>query len=149
MSTPPSPINRSLSGFRIVCILLGATVFVGCAGSKRMQPEGPPLSGTEITKLLIGNSANDAVGAHPFTFYYKDDAKVSGVIGMGGNSDSGTWEIKNGDTYCHEWIDFLDGVQRCYQWQKSEDGYTLVNGDAYHLRPLIVNKIQQGNPLGF
>jgi hypothetical protein len=148
MSALASLISRSRSGIRIVCVLLGMTVLLGCTGSKNTKPEGPPLSGAEITKLLVGNSATGAVGAHLFTFYYKDPEKVSGVIGAGDN-DSGTWKIKNGDTYCHDWIDFFDGVERCYQWHKSEDGYTLVNVDAYHLRPLIVNKIQKGNPLGF
>ncbi len=129
--------------------ILSLIVLSGCAGNKIDQPEGPPLSGADITKLIVGNTVNGAVGAQSFSFYYKGPVSVSGVIGQQGDDDSGTWEIKGENTYCNEWIDFFDGVQRCYRWYKTERGYVLENVDAYHLRPLVVYGVEKGNPLGF
>ena len=90
--------------------ILSLIVLSGCAGNKIDQPEGPPLSGAEITTLIVGNTVNGAVGAQSFSFYYKGPVSVSGVIGQQGDDDSGTWEIKGENTYCNEWIDFFDGV---------------------------------------
>jgi hypothetical protein len=120
-----------------------------CAGSKIDKPEGKPLSSDEITKLIVGNTVNGAIGAQSFSFYYKSRVSVSGVIGVQGDDDSGTWEIEDHNTYCNEWDSFFDGVRRCYQWYKTERGYILENVDAYHLRPIVVYDIKPGNPLGF
>jgi len=121
----------------------------GCAGNKIDKAEGPPLSGEEITKLIVGNTVNGAIGGQSFSFYYKTTVSVSGMIGNDGDDDSGTWEIKDGNTYCNEWIVFFDGVKRCYKWYKTERGYILDNVDAFRLRPLVVYEVEQGNPLGF
>lgn len=120
-----------------------------CAGNKIDKPEGKPLSGIEISKLIVGNTVNGAIGAQTFSFYYKNSVSVSGVIGTLGDDGSGTWKIKDEITYCNEWDSFFDGVQRCYQWYKTERGYILENVDAYHLRPIVVYEIKAGNPLGF
>lgn len=124
-------------------------LLAGCAGNKMDEPSGPPLTGAEITKLIVGNTVDGAVGAEPFSFYYKDAVGVAGVIGMSGDDDSGTWTIKGEDVYCNTWIDFFDGVERCYRWFETERGYLMVNVDAYHLRDLVVYGIKKGNPLGF
>ena len=121
----------------------------GCAGNTLDEPEGAPLSGAEIKKLIVGNTVNGAVGAESFSFYYQAPVSVSGVIGVQGGNDSGTWKIVGEDTYCNEWDSFFDGVERCYQWYRTERGYILENVDAFHQRPLIVYDIQRGNPLGF
>ena len=129
---------------------MGALVLLaGCTGNKVDEPSGPPLTGAEITKLVVGNTVDGAVGAEPFSFYYKDGVSVSGVIGMSGNDDSGTWSIKGEDVYCNSWIVFFDGVERCYRWFETERGYLMVNVDAYHSRDIVVHGIKQGNPLGF
>ena len=147
MNTRNWPCTASIARWSWAIYLLA--FLSGCAGNKIDEPEGPPLSGTDITKLIVGNTVNGAVGAQSFSFYYKGPVAVSGVIGQQGNDDSGTWEIKGENTYCHEWITFFDGVQRCYQWYKTEHGYVLDNVDAFHLRPLVVYGVEKGNPLGF
>ena len=129
--------------------ILSLIVLSSCAGNKIDQPEGPPLSGADITKRIVGNTVNGAVGAQSFSFYYKGPVSVSGVIGQQGDDDSGAWKIEGENIYCNQWIDFFDGVQRCYRWYKTERGYVLENVDAYHLRPLVVYGVEKGNPLGF
>lgn len=142
------PVQRACPMPWPIALLLLATLS-GCAGSKLDKAEGPPLSGEEITKLIVGNTVNGAVGGQSFSFYYKSAVSVSGMIGDDGDDDSGTWEIKDGNTYCSEWIVFFDGVKRCYKWYKTERGYILENVDAFRLRPLVVYDVQKGNPLAF
>ena len=133
-----------------VCLVAGLLVVLGgCAGSARNKPEGPPLTGVEIKNLIVGNTVKGAVGAESFTFYYQAPVSVSGVIGVQGDNDSGTWKIEGDNTYCHEWDVFFDGVQRCYKWYKTDRGYVLENVDAFRVQPLVVYGIEQGNPLGF
>ena len=126
------------------------TIFLSaCAANTMDRPSGPPLTGDEISKLIVGNTVNGAVGASSFSYFYKDVVSVSGTIGQQGDDDSGTWTIKGNDVYCNTWIDFFDGVERCYRWYRTERGYIMENVDAYHLRPLIVYSVEKGNPLGF
>jgi hypothetical protein len=129
--------------------LLSLLILSGCAGDKIEKSEGPPLSGEEITKLIVGNTVNGAIGGQSFSFYYKSAVSVSGMIGNDGDDDSGTWEIKDENVYCNEWIVFFDGVKRCYKWYKTARGYILESADAFRLRPLVVYKVENGNPLGF
>lgn len=41
--------------------ILSLAILSSCAGNKMDKPEGPPLSGDEITKLIVGNTVNGAV----------------------------------------------------------------------------------------
>ena len=129
--------------------ILSLAAFAGCGGNKMNKPEGAPLSGDEIKTLIIGNTVDGAIGAQSFTYYYKSSVSVSGTIGMNGDDDDGTWNIKNNDIYCNEWNSFFDGVQRCYKWYKTERGYILENVDAFRTQPLVIYGIKEGNPLGF
>ena len=138
--------NKSYFVSVIAALLL---MLVGCAGNTRDKPQGPPLPGAEIKKLIVGNTVKGAVGAQSFTFYYQAPVSVSGVIGVQGDNDSGTWKIKGDDVYCHQWDVFFGGVERCYQWYKTERGYILENVDVYRVQALVVYGIEQGNPLGF
>lgn len=94
-------------------------------------------------------STRGAVGAQSFSFYYKGPVSMSGVIGQQGDDDSGTWQIKDEGVYCNQWIEFFDGVQRCYRWFETERGCLMENVDAYHLRPLVVYGVEKGNSFGF
>jgi len=129
--------------------ILSLAALAGCAGNKMNKPEGEPLSGDEIKTLIIGNTVDGAIGAQSFSYYYKSSVSVSGTIGMNGDDDSGTWNIKDNDIYCNEWDSFFDGVQRCYKWYKTERGYILENVDAFRTQPLVIFGIKKGNPLGF
>lgn len=135
--------NERLAAVAVVCATLA-----GCAGSSQ-QPEGPPLSGDEIRQLITGNTISGAILAQQYTFYYQANGKVSGAIDTV-NDDTGTWLVKDGNTYCHQWIDFFDGVQRCYQWVPLAGGrYQMKNVDSFHGEGLEVWKIEKGNPNGF
>jgi hypothetical protein len=140
-------MRRFCANSRLIAIL-SLMIVGGCAEPKIDKPEGPPLSGEEITKLIVGNTVNGAVGGESFSFYYKDHISVSGVIGVQGDDDSGTWEIKDKNTYCNEWFVYFGGVRRCYQWYKTERGYILENVDAFKIRPLVVYNIQKGYAVG-
>ena len=129
--------------------ILSLVALAGCGGNKMNKPEGPALSGEAIKTLIIGNTVDGAIGAQAFSYYYKSAVSVSGTIGMDGDDDSGTWNIKDNDIYCNEWISFFDGVQRCYKWYKTERGYILENVDSFRTQPLVVTGIREGNPLGF
>ena len=134
---------------RIAPIVLLGAAMVGCAGAGEPKAEGPPLSGDEIRQLISGNTVSGAILAQQFQFYYQADGKVSGAIDTV-NDDTGTWQIKDGNTYCHQWITFFDGVERCYQWVPLAGGrYRMGSVSAYHGEGIEVWKIEHGNPLGF
>ena len=106
------------------------------------------LSGDEIKKLITSNTVKGPIGAQPYSFYYKPTGEVGGVIG-GGDDDSGTWKIKQGDVFCHMWTDFFDGEEHCYEWHKDGKRYVMKNVDADRSRHIPVWSIEKGNPLGF
>ena len=134
----------------LALVTLAAITAAGCAGagSGESQMQGPPLSGEEIRKLIVGNTVKGPIGAQPYSFYYFPDGKVSGVIGDD-DDDSGTWQIKNGDVFCFTWIDFFDGTQECYQWYRDGSRYTMVSVEADRSSDIPVWSIEQGNPLNF
>lgn len=66
-----------------------------CAGNNMDKPEGKPLSGDEVSKLIVGNAVNGAIGAQSSSFYYGSPVSVSSIIGVEGDDDSGTRGIKD------------------------------------------------------
>jgi len=112
-----------------------------------------PLDGDQLKQLIVGNTIRGAARASLFNIYYDANGQLSAVFHgreLLAETDSGTWKIKNGNTVCHEFSQFFDGVERCYQWYKTTgQRYVMHNVDVYRIDDLPVWNIRQGNPLGF
>jgi hypothetical protein len=119
---------------------LAILIAAGCAATS--AAEGPPLSGAELQSLLAGNTFRGSMGAQPIRVYYQPDGSFIGLIGMGNDPGSGTWEVQ-GDQYCIQWKVFFDGVRRCYEWHKDGGEYELKNVDAYRTANMR-GKIREG-----
>jgi hypothetical protein len=123
-------------------------ILISSCASMEIKLVEPALSGDEIKKLIVGNTLQGPLGRELYDWYYRADGQVTGVVG-GTDDDSGTWQIKDKNVYCHEWDQYFDGVQRCYQWYKEEarEGrYMLKNVDADRSGNIEVWIIRPGNP---
>lgn len=105
-----------------------ALLVAACASAP--AAEGPPLSGADLQSLLAGNTFKGSMGAQPIRVYYQSDGSFIGLVGMGNDPGSGTWEVQR-DQYCIQWKVFFDGVRRCYEWYQADGEYKLKNVDAY------------------
>ena len=107
-----------------------------------------PLTVDQIRALITGNTVTGPVGARPYAFSYTAAGEVYGDIGV--SLDSGTWRIRDGDVYCHEWTEHFGGEERCYRWYpqpdraKSKGRYRLRNVDAFRARDMWVWQIKPG-----
>jgi len=144
-------MKRILSGLG-VGLLLGIS-----AGAWSTQNSDDTLSGKQIRQLIVGNTVRGAALASLYNIYYESDGKVSAVFHgrkLLADTDDGTWKIKNGNTLCQEFSYLFGGVERCYQWHKTEQRngeqrYVMHNVDAFRIDDLPVWNIRKGNPLGF
>jgi len=125
----------------LLAALLGA-----CAGSG-VKTEGPAFSAGAIRNLIDGNTLQGPMGMEMYDWYYQSDGAVTGVVGAS-NDDSGTWLIKDSNTYCHRWDQYFDGVQHCYKiFKTTKPGqYLMENVDADRSENISVWKVIPGNP---
>lgn len=122
-------------------------ILISSCASMEIKIVEPAISGDEIKKLIVGNTLQGPMGRELYDWYYQADGQVTGVVGT--DDDSGTWQIKDSNVYCHKWDQYFDGVQRCYQWykeQEREGRYLLKNVDADRIGNIEVWKIRPGNP---
>ena len=126
---------------------LSLVVLISSCASTEIKTVGPPLTGDEVRKLIVGNTVQGPMGREPYDWYYQADGQVTGVIGAA-DDDSGTWLIKGSNVYCHEWDQYFDGVQHCYEWYKENltGHYLMRNVDADRTSDIEVWKVRQGNP---
>ena len=124
--------------------LVLVALMTGCATE---QPTSEtPLTGQQIEDLIVGNTLLSAWEAQQLTMVFYADGTLRGSLGLTG-SDSGVWSV-HGDTWCQEWIRYFGGVQRCYRWYPTRNGYLLENVDAFRIWNLS-GRIQQGKPPGY
>lgn len=136
-----------INSTRLLLMISIATLMTAC-GSVGTKTVGSPLTGAEIKKLINGNTVQGpAGGVAMYDWYYQADGQVTGVIHPS-NDDSGTWLIKDSKIYCHEWDQYFDGVQHCYEWYKQEQSgrYLMKNVDADLGENIEVWTIIKGNP---
>ena len=104
---------------------------------------GGPLTGEQIRTLISGNTLFGAYRARPIEFSYTPEGRVYGTIGS--ETGNGSWRIRDGDRYCHEWSEFFDATERCYQWHKLGGGrYRMLNVDTYRVFGIDVWRIRAG-----
>jgi hypothetical protein len=104
---------------------------------------GGALTGQQIRALISGNTLFGADGTRPIEFSYTPEGRVYGTIGS--ETGNGSWRIRDGDRYCHEWSEFFDATERCYQWHVLNGGrYRMVNVDAYRVFGIDVWRIRPG-----
>lgn len=128
-------LRRRLAG-------LSAVLCVSAVALPASAVEGP-LSGDQVRALITGNTAIGPVRGRLYDFSFLASGEVIGSAG--GNTDGGTWRIRDGNVYCHEWSTFFGGDERCYQWYDTGQGrYTLKNVDAFKILDLDVWRIRPG-----
>ena len=129
-------LTTSLAALVAACSMLGTPKTVG-----------PALTGEQIEKLVTGNTIQGPLGPAVYDWYYANDGKVSGDVGYA-DKDSGRWRIKGANTYCHHWLKFFDGAERCYQWYKLDRSgqYLMKNVDGEHHEDIKVFEVMIGNP---
>lgn len=131
---------------RTACAALVLAVCSFYAGAD--NGHGSPLSGDEIRTLVVGNTVRGPWRARPYAWSFTTDGRIFGDVGA--NTVSGTWRISDDGIYCHEFTDFLEGVERCYQWyampdySKGKGRYVMKNVDAFRIRDLHVWQIEPG-----
>lgn len=104
---------------------------------------GGALTGEQIRALSSGNTLFGAYGAQPIEFSYTPEGRVYGTIGS--ETGNGSWRIRDGDRYCHQWSEFFGATERCYQWYALDDGrYRMVNVDNYRVFGIEVWRIRPG-----
>jgi hypothetical protein len=102
-----------------------------------------PLSGDQVRALIVGNTVVGPLRGSLYDFSYAEDGNVVGAAG--GNTDAGTWRIRDGNVYCHEWSTFFGGYERCYQWYDTGKGrFRLKNVDTFKVIDLYVWRIRPG-----
>lgn len=102
-----------------------------------------PLSGDQIRSLIVGNTVVGPVHGKLYDLSFLASGEAIGDTA--GNTDAGTWRIRDGNVYCHEWSTFFGGYERCYRWYDSGEGrYTLKNVDAFRVRDFNVWRIRPG-----
>jgi hypothetical protein len=69
----------------------------GCSAFETSKSVGPALSGTEIKKLLGGNTIQGPLGPAVYDWYYTSDGKVS--IDVDRHDIIEVWEIIEGNPY--------------------------------------------------
>ena len=129
-------------------LTLSLTTLLAACGSLGPKTVGPPLTGAEITKLIVGNTVQGPAGGQAmYDWYYQADGAVTGFIHPS-NDDSGTWLMKESNIYCHTWDQYFDGVQHCYEWYKEEQSgrYLMNKVDADCGGNIDVWSIIKGNP---
>ena len=119
----------------------------GCGSMGGPKIVGPAFTGDEIRKLIVGNTLQGPAGTEMYDWYYQGDGAVTGVVGAS-DDDSGTWLIKNGNVYCHDWDQYFDGVQHCYEFYKLERSgqYIMKNVDTDRSGNIEIWEVIQGNP---
>ena len=100
------------------------------------------MSGEEIKEAVVGNALTGGYAARPYTFYFEPTGALIGTA-----PNHGRWRLE-GDVYCHIWTEFFGGVERCYRWFGTADGYHLKNVDPYRYWD-ITGKIVPGRPPGY
>ena len=102
-----------------------------------------PLSGDQIRSLIVGNTVIGPVRGQLYDLSFMAGGEAIGATA--GNTDSGTWRIRDGNVYCHHWTTFFGGDERCYQWYERGQGrYTLKNVDAFKVLDQEVWRIRPG-----
>jgi hypothetical protein len=124
------------SSARIALVALSLAATAGFAADT-------PMTGEQVRALLVGNTVSGPWYAEPYDFSYTREGRVYGTIGA--NTGNGTWRIRDGDRYCHEWSEFFEATEKCYQWHDLGGGrYRMVNVDAYRDRDIDVWRIRPG-----
>jgi hypothetical protein len=102
-----------------------------------------PLAGERIRELIVGNTLVGPYYASLYQFSYTPDGRIFGSTGIG--TDAGSWRIRDGNLYCHQWVELYDATERCYEWYDTGDGrYTMKNVDAFRQFDVYVWRIQPG-----
>ena len=139
-------MSTLVTQFKSFPAFLLAIMISSCASTGN-RIVGPPLTGAEIKKLIDGNTIQGPLGREMYDWYYQSNGQVTGVVGAS-DDDSGTWEIKDTNIYCHEWDQYFDGVRLCYEWYKLErsGAYVMRNVDADRAGDIEVWEVILGNP---
>ena len=126
----------------LLAVLLG-----GCGMFGPPKTVGPALTGEQIKELLVGNTIQGPLSIYVYDWYYTQDGKVRGDVGLM-DKDSGTWLVKGTGTYCHQWMKFFHGAQRCYEWYKLEQSshYLMESLEPAIYEDIEVSEIIEGNP---
>jgi len=76
-------------------------------------------------------------------FSYMPGGRVYGEIGS--DTGNGSWRITDDGRYCHEWSNFFDATENCYQWYDVGGGrYRMVSADSYRRWNIEVWRIRPG-----
>ena len=139
----PTLINST----KVLLMMSLPMLMVACGSLGESKIVGSALTGSEIKKLIDGNTIQGPAGGRMYDWYYQADGKVTGVIGAS-DDDSGTWLIKGANVYCHEWDQYFDGVQHCYQWYKQARSgrYVMTNVDDDRHADIEIWEVKKGNP---
>ena len=68
----------------------------------------------------------------PIVMNLKSDGSVEGKS-SNGYFDVGRWWL-HGDTLCHRWENWFDGLRKCHGVMADDDGLTLVKPNAKHFK---------------
>jgi len=128
------PTHTAAAGATLTVLLLAAVT--GFAADT-------PMTGEQVRALISGSTVSGPVYALPYDFSYTAEGRVYGTIGA--NTGDGAWRIRTGDRYCHEWSEFFDATEKCYQWHDLGNGrYRMVNVDAFRDYDIDVWRIRPG-----
>ena len=124
-----------------------AACLLSLAAASAHANQAGPLTGDQIRELITGNTLKGAFMARQLTMVFYQDGVIRGALVLTG-SDDGRWWIKD-DLYCHHWVTYFGGEDRCYRWvPDGKGGYVLENADAFRTRN-IVGRIVEGKPPGY
>ena len=141
-----TPVTAALRAAALGVLALGGVVILAAywpAVAAASSPDVGPLDEQRIRELIVGNTVVGPLDRQLYDFSYADDGTVLGSAGP--TTDSGTWRIRDGNVFCHEWATYFGGDERCYQWYDVGEGrYLLKNVDTFRIPNLPVWRIVPG-----
>jgi len=111
-------------------LVLSIILISGCASTEVKQEvssKSPNLNDAQLKALLVGKT----IGNKDFIQTMNEDGTVVGKSYSRGNSDEGTYTIKDGK-YCSKWKIWRDGSKACWTMKKRSNDYyaKLVSGSS-------------------
>jgi hypothetical protein len=135
-------MGRSDSQVRRLVRALSTALALGAAAVAGGAERGP-LDGERIRELIVGNTLVGPYYASLYQYTYTADGRIFGSTGRG--TDAGRWRIRDGNVYCHQWVELYDAEERCYEWYDTGDGrLTMKNVDAFRQYDVDVWRIEPG-----
>ena len=102
------------------------------------------LAGSEISRLLTGNTVRGRDRLGPFWMHYPSQSTVWGLA-SNGDVDIGRWWI-SGNHYCRAWRRWRGGAEQC--WLVASDGSSRLLWIEPHGRSSAESTIEAGNTIG-